>query len=673
MYLGVDTGGTFTDFVLIDSDNRAAPVRTHKILSTPAAPEKAILQGLREMGLAAALRSGSLRIVHGSTVATNAALEGKGVRCAVITSSGFRDMLTIGRQARPALFDLEPLAPAAPVAPELCLECGSRITADGSVESSPADAELAALTETLGRLKPEAIAINLLFSFLAPEQEERIAERLRLALPGTFISRSSVVLPEYREYERGIATWLNAGLGPLMARYLTRLSEATAPSPLSIMQSNGGTIDAAQAAGRAVNLLLSGPAGGLAAARALGRAMGETRLMTFDMGGTSTDVALMEGDFRLTSEGRIGPWPVAVPMVDMHTIGAGGGSLAHIDTGGALQVGPRSAGAEPGPACYGRGGEGATVTDANLVLGRLPTDLRLAGSVSADREAAEKAVAALAGPLGLSLEAAAEGIIRVANEHMARALRVISVGRGHDPAGFRLCCFGGAGGLHLCRLAEALGMHSAMIPANGGVLSAMGMLLAAPERHLSRTFNGLLDELEPAVPDAIAATLIQQGRSALLDEQHPETDITAQTSVDLRYRGQSAWLNIPWETPQQAREDFHSVHARRFGHALDSPVEMVNVRVIVAARPALDRIPRVAPGSSPATPCGHQAVYGCSAPVPILKRNQLVPGQQVTGPALVTETTATAFVDPGWRLTVDDFGSLLLDREISGPRRGPTL
>ncbi len=456
-WLGIDTGGTFTDFVLFDGN----ALRIHKVLSTPQDPALAILQGIRELGVTLP----GLQVVHGSTVATNAVLERKGVRTAYIANQGLADVLTIGRQARRELYNLQPPPLPPPVPPELCIEVAARIGAAGERIGSLDGNDRQTLLAKIDALQPQAVAINLLFSFLDAADEELIESWLPDSL---FVSRSSAVLPEYREYERGIATWLNAWVGPLVAGYLQRLNRQLAPARVAVMQSAGGTVSAAVAGDMAVRLLLSGPAGGLMGARFIGQQTGHTHLLTFDMGGTSTDVALIEGEIRLTSEGSIGPWPVAVPMVDMHTIGAGGGSIAAVDAGGVLQVGPESAGAAPGPACYGQGGDVATVTDANLVLGRLQPDAFLGGAMRLDTAAARRVMRQLADALGMETEAAAEGIIAVANEHMAQALRVISVQRGVDPGDHVLVSFGGAGGLHVCALAEALGMRHALVPVQAG-------------------------------------------------------------------------------------------------------------------------------------------------------------------------------------------------------------
>jgi N-methylhydantoinase A len=653
MLLGVDTGGTFTDFVLFDGGR----LRVHKVLSTPEAPERAILQGVRELGIEGE-RYGTLRMVHGSTVATNAVLEGKGVRTAFITNRGLGDLLTIGRQARRELYNLQPAPVAPPVPPELCLEAGGRLGADGSVVEPLTAEELARLREELERLRPEAVAINLLFSFL----DERFERAIEAAIPaGIFISRSSAVLPEYKEYERGIATWLNAWVGPLVEGYLSRLEAGLPGDTVSVMQSSGNTIEAGLAGRQAVQMLLSGPAGGLSAARAVGALAGRERLLTFDMGGTSTDVALIDGELQLTSEGHIGPWPVSVPMVDMHTIGAGGGSIARLDVGGLLQVGPESAGAAPGPACYGRGGAEPTVTDANLVLGRLLPEAFLGGGMRLDLAAAERAVGGIADGLRLGLHEAAAGIIRIANEHMARALRVMSVQRGVDPRQMTLLCFGGAGGLHVCALAEALGMRQAMVPVHAGVLSALGMLTAPRGRQLSRTRQGLLAGMTAAEIEADLAQLRADGERSLIQEGLDPGDISARPSLDLRYRGQSYTLTVSWQGDGAASaEAFHLAHQERYGHRLDLPVELVNLRLqLQGPQPSLPL--HQLETAQAAGPSAFTALSGIEDAVPVWAREQLAPGQVLEGPALITETVSTTWLAPGWHCLVDPYGNLILE------------
>jgi N-methylhydantoinase A len=648
--LGIDTGGTFTDFVWLGPKGR---LRIHKVLSTPDAPERAILQGIRELGL----DPGGLQLVHGSTVATNAVLEGKGVRTLYVTNRGFADLLTIGRQQRASLYDLQPPERVPPVPPGLCVEVACRTTADGSTVAPVEDAALRRLAAEIDRLRPQAVAINLLFSYLDPAQEARLAE----AVPdGVFVALSSRVLPEIREYERGMATWLNAWIGPRVAGYLRRLADGLHGVPVSVMQSSGDTVAADQAAGYAVRMLLSGPAGGLIAAQRIGDETAERDLLTFDMGGTSTDAAVVDGAPRLTTDGRIGEYPVAVPMVDMHTIGAGGGSLAWLDAGGMLQVGPQSAGADPGPACYGRGGAAPTVTDANLALGRLQADAFLGGSMPLDRDAATAALARVAAATGASPLALARDIVAVVNEHMAQALRTIAIRRGVDPRDYRLVSFGGAGGLHVCALAELLGIHRAIVPVHGGVLSALGMLLARPGRQLSCSMVRPLSGSLAAHVETGLADLAAEGVAALVDEGFDAAELATSPSVDLRYAGQSNTLNLPWEGVVPTSAAFHALHQRRYGHRLSLPVELVNLRQSVQA-PATDiALPRL-PAGAAAGPYAWCRVDGRDRPVPRFRRDDMAPGQAVTGPALIEERVATTWLAAGWTLRVDAIGNLVLD------------
>jgi N-methylhydantoinase A len=657
MWLGIDTGGTFTDFVLFDGRT----LHVHKVLSTPQAPEQAILRGVRDLGLALP----GLQVVHGSTVATNAVLERKGVRTVYITNRGLRDVLTLGRQARAELYRLQPEPQPPPVPRELCLEVAARLGADGSRIDALNAADREAIRERIATLQPAAVAINLLFSFRDDTDERTIASWLP---EGLFIACSSEVLPEYREYERGIATWLTAWVGPLVAGYLERLGRALRPASVTVMQSSGGTVAAEQAGRKAVHLLLSGPAGGLMGARFIGQLAGEARLLTFDMGGTSTDVALIEGDIQLTSEGRIGPWPVAVPMVDMHTIGAGGGSIAAIDSGGLLQVGPASAGAAPGPACYGQGGTAATVTDANLVLGRLRPEAFLGGAMRLDADAAWQALAGIAAPLGLSVEEVAAGIIRIVNEHMVQALRVISVQRGVDPREHVLVSFGGAGGLHVCALAEALGMQRALVPVHAGVLSALGMLVAPRARQLSRTRAGLLADAAEGLLEEELQALAKHGLSELVAEGIAAAAVACDFSVDLRYQGQSYTLTLSWQGRERTEPAFHEAHERRYGHRLDTPVELVNIRASLSAPPPAITLPKLATGpEGPGRP-HHVRLSGYADAVPVWRRAGLQAGQCIDGPALVTETVATTYLPAGWHCRVDDTGILRLERQA--PRAG---
>lgn len=671
--LGVDTGGTFTDFVLLaESDGQVSALKIHKVLSTPHAPEQAILQGIKELGLSEPGKGDNeeLIVVHGSTVATNAVLENKGVRTVFITNYGLRDLLSIGRQARRELYNLNPKLTQPPVPRELCLETGGRLTSGGEELEALSDEELSVLKSALEELAPQAVAINLLFSWLDNKYEKRIAG---IVPKGMFISRSSAVLPEYREYERGITTWLNASVGPIVKNYLQRLCKALPQAKISVMQSAGGTIEAEQAGEQAVHLLLSGPAGGMAGVMHVGQLTNEYRLLSFDMGGTSTDVSLVDGglsgkksELQLTTEGHIGPYPVGVPMVDLHTIGAGGGSIARVDGGGLLQVGPESAGADPGPACYGKGGIEPTVSDANLVLGRLRADTFLGGGMSLDENAARKAMATVAEPMGLSIEAAAQGIIDVTNENMARALRVMSVKRGLDPAELTLASFGGAGALHVCALAESLGIKKALVPVHAGVLSAMGMLVAPRARHLSRTINLLLSAVDETDLNNEFNKLAKQGHQTLIKEGFTENNIEIILSVDIRYRGQSSIINLPWENVWATAEEFHVNHENLYGHRLCLEIELVNLRVKVqgpSPEVPLNQVKRPeSEFNSNETSVQKASLAGITEPVPIYTRDSLMAEQTVSGPALITEAVSTTYIAPGWSSVMDKYGSLLLSR-----------
>ena len=652
MIIGIDTGGTFTDFVLFDGNS----LRIHKVLSTPEAPDKAINQGMKDLGL----QETTLRLVHGSTVATNAVLERKGVRTVFVTNKGFRDLLVIGRQARRELYNLTPHFVSPIVDQDLCLEVDTRLTANGTLQKDIDEKDLQQLIAGIRTLKPESVAISLLFAFLDDRQEQAIRD----ALPDDlFVSLSSEVLPEYREYERGITTWLNSYVGPLVQGYLQRMEDQLQNAKVSIMQSSGNACDADQAGKKAVNLLLSGPAGGLEGARRICEIAGHQHLMTLDMGGTSTDVALISGSIMLTSEGKIGDYPVSVPMVDIHTIGAGGGSIAWVDEGGLLRVGPQSAGAEPGPVCYEQGGKQVTVTDANLVLGRLPVSTKLGGGLSLNKEAVMPAMKSLATQLELtSAEQVATGIIQIANEHMSGALRVISVQKGHDPKDFVLVCFGGAGGLHVCDLADSLKMRSALVPIHAGVLSALGMLTAKPGRQLSKTLAVLLAEQSVSGLEHEFHHLANQGMAALLAEGLSKDSIQIIKSLDLCYQGQSFTLNIEWkEDIDQAIKEFHQQHKQRYGHHLDIPVELINVRSRVCSQTPTFHIPQLTT-DKPAQPREHTRIYGTEKPVAIWWRDDLVFDQQIIGPAIVMETVSTTFIDSGWECRVDQIGNLLLKK-----------
>jgi len=658
--LGVDAGGTFTDFVCIESGAENS-LRIHKTLSTPHAPEEAILAGIHGLGLSDKLESGDLHIIHGSTVATNATLEGKVARTVFVTNYGFKDMLRLARQTRPQLYALEfePVKP--PVPPELCLETGGRLAADGSIVDDLDGDEIQKLVKSILSLNPDSVAINLLFSFLDDRFEKQIEAALKKEKTDLFLSRSSAVLPVYKEYERGIATWLNASLAPIVHGYLSRLSEQLQSCPLQIMQSSGETIAAHKASDSAVHLLLSGPAGGLTAIQFLGKQIDVDKIISFDMGGTSTDVALMDGAISTTTEGHIDRFPVGVPMVDMHTIGAGGGSIAFIDSGGMLKVGPQTAGANPGPASYGKGGEFATVTDANLILGRLLENSELAGGLSLNLDRARSAVEKLSKPLGLSIEETAQGIVTIANEHMAKAIRLISVNRGHDPKEFVLASFGGAGGLHVCAIAEAMQMTRAIVPAYGGVLSALGMLVADRGRQYTRTVSVDANATSSAELDHHFLELADLGSQELQQEGMSAASLQTRRSADCRYRGQSYTLNVPWENLESCCKAFTALHKKRYGYDLNTVIEIVNIRVnVVAPAQTISLAKNSSSGS-----CNNYVtskVYGSAEPAKVYRRQELQTDSQLEGPAIIIEYSATTYVAGGWCVRIDQYSNLLLSK-----------
>ena len=654
-YLGIDTGGTFTDFLLFDENTHRVSI--HKVLSTPDAPERAILQGISDLGI----DTRELLLVHGSTVATNAVLEGKGVRTVYVTNRGLADVLSIRRQARKELYNLRPQKPSPLIPAELCLEVNSRLAASGDVIASMTEDELQALCSQMETLAPASVAINLLFSFIDDCEEKRIEKAIHQRTAGrVFISRSSDVLPEYKEYERGMTTALNAYVGPLMQGYLRRLEQNAPGCRLSVMQSSAGTASAHQAGRYPVQLLLSGPAGGLKGAQFAAARSGFERLLSFDMGGTSTDVSIIDREIGFTTEGRIGDYPVAVPMVDMHTIGAGGGSIASVDAGGMLLVGPESAGADPGPACYGKGGCQATVTDANVVLGRLLPTAFLGGRMMLDRSRSEQALAAVAESLDMDIYEAATGIIEIVNDHMVRALRVMSVQRGEDPEDYTLVSFGGAGGLHVCALADALQMRRALVPVNAGVLSALGMLVAEPSRERSLTIKLRLQDCNPVAIEEQYRQLYRLAEQELR-EIAGDCAMHAQYSVDLRYQGQSYSLNLLWDSPAELEYAFHELHESHYGHRMDIDVELVNLRLRLSGEKTAFDLPEWQAGED--APVRTTTVYGCEQAVNVLARDSLAAGQCLDGPVLITETTSTTWIDQHWQASIDRWGNILLNKK----------
>lgn len=699
MVLGVDTGGTFTDFVWWE-DGRSGEngrFRIHKQLSTPHDPAEAILQGVALLQIPPLAE-----LVHGSTVATNALLERRGAKTALITTKGFADVLEIGRQNRPDLYALTPQKPAPLVPAPWRFEVDERIGARGEVIRPFNPDDLTPILQIIAAAGIESIAVCLLFSFLYPHHEQQIKDAISKwgqavndgsrsaptnALPpgaNLHISLSSEILPEYREYERTAATVINAYVAPIMSRYLRRLARGLHGRKLSVMQSNGGIISAAAAGNEAARTVLSGPAGGVVGARYAAQQAGFRQIITFDMGGTSTDVALCPGHLPTTARGEIAGLPLRLPIIDIHTVGAGGGSLAYLDAGGALHVGPQSAGADPGPACYGKnlgnvkleiGGQSpgssfqvpVTVTDANLVLGRLDADHFLGGTMRLHAEAARAALADLAAQMKVnSPEEAAWGVIQVANANMERAIRKISVERGYDPRLFTLLPFGGAGPLHACDLAQNLQIPQVLIPPVPGVLSALGMLVAAPTKDFSQTAMLVIGEGEWET--VIAARLHSLQERAVVEmagEGFTATKLALHTSLDMRYLGQSHELTIPAGADGLLLDEkFHLAHERRYGYARrESLVEVVTVRVTAVAPAVPPVIPAQPLENADPMPAwlGEKPVWFGQRPLPtkMFDRDKLRPGNRFTGPAVIFQYDTTNVIPPGWQVTVDAYKNIL--------------
>jgi N-methylhydantoinase A len=639
--LGVDVGGTFTDAALVADDGA---IHTSKVPTTPREQARGVLEAVALVLERADARAADVRrFAHGMTVTTNALLEGRTARTALIATDGFTDVIALARQARPHLYRLCDAAPAPLVPDELRFGAPERITPDGVLRALDADAARA-LVERVASTEPDAVAVALLHSYADPSHERLLGQLLAARLPGVPISLSSELVGTFREYERTATTVLDAALSPLLARYLRRLSDDARaerlPDP-QVMQSSGGLTDVARASAHAALTVLSGPAGGVGGALLLAALTGERDVLCFDMGGTSCDVCLIDGGaVAETAERVVAGRPLALPALDIQTVGAGGGSIAWRDGGGALRVGPRSAGADPGPACYGRGGHLPTVTDANLLLGRLPDDVPLAGGLALDRDAAERAVGSLARELGLDTQACAGGIARVAESEMLGALRVITVERGIDPRELALMPFGGAGPSHACAMARELGIRRVLCPRASGVLSALGLAAAAPRHDVSRTVMLRGAELTAARLDELRDTLLAEADAALAGER-----CRARVSYELRYRGQAFELAVEpgglddSSDPHALREAFAAAHERRYGYREDAAsVELVNVRASVWG-PAPQLAPRASDGST-------------GAPAP---------GARLTGPSVHALGDSTLYVAPGWSGGVDERGTIVLE------------
>jgi len=648
--LGVDVGGTFTDLVAL-VDGR---LETAKVPSTPEDQSEGVMAGVAASGV-----GDVAAFAHGMTVATNALLERRGARTALVTTEGFRDLIEIGRQDRAHLYDLAAGRPAALVPRALRFTVRERMGPEG--ELRPLDERsLRGTVERVRQADVEAVAVCLLFGFLHPEHERRVGSALREALPGVHVSLSSEVLPEFREYERLSTTAADAYLAPRLRSYLSRLGsraeEGGLPAPL-VMQSSGGVAEIGHAAEAAAGCVLSGPAGGVVGAAYVARASGYPDVLSFDMGGTSTDVApILGGEAQTTTEFVVAGVPIRLPMVDVHTVSAGGGSIARADPGGALRVGPRSAGADPGPAAYGRGGDEPTVTDANLVLGYLADGAELGGELVLSRERAEEALARVGRDLGLDPLETALGVVRVANAEMTRALRVISVERGLDPRDFALVAFGGAGGMHACALAEELGMATVLVPRAGGVLSALGLAISDLRRDYVRPFLSPTDALDGRAFESAFSELEEQARA---DLGRP----SLRRRADLRHRRQSFELTVEADARDALRERFLEAHERRYGYRMeDEPVELVSVRVVATVEVDKPELRQEPAGEAPQPGSREIVVDGDRHHAAVLDRDALGAGSEVAGPAVVEFREATCVVRPRWTGSVDEVGTLVLER-----------
>jgi len=658
--IGIDIGGTFTDFVIYDPSTQQ--IETFKALSTPGNPALAVLSGLEQ--IFASRSDKHAIIVHGSTVATNALLEYKGARTALVSTSGFKDILQIGRQNRPSLYDLTVNMPKTLVPAELRFEVEERVLHTGEVLKPLTSAGVLELTTAIESSGAESVAICLLFSFLHPDHETRLAESLRAA--GYFVSVSSEILPEFREYERCSTTLVNAYVSPVLGKYLTYLEQALEPGMrLSVMQSNGGAIRPDEARHAGVRCILSGPAGGVVGCEYVGRSMHPTehlRLIGFDMGGTSTDVSLIDGTRQITTEAVVNGLPIHLPMLDIHTIGAGGGSIARVDPGGALRVGPESTGADPGPACYGKG-DIPTITDANVVLGRLDSELFLGGKMKLDAQRSWLAVEKIGHQLGMETSQVAQGIIQVANAHMERALRVISVERGWDPRAFTLLSFGGAGGLHAVDLARSLGIPRVLVPPLASTLSAYGMLVADVIKDYSQTVM-LPGDTSLATLSSLLEPFTQRGIHEVLAEGVAEADILLEHSLDMRYQGQSYELNIPFE--EHFLSTFHHRHQATYGYAkADARTEIVNMRVRVIGKnapPPLVSKPFGSPDPDQAYLKTRPVVFDLERiPTPFYQAESLLPGNLILGPAIVVRSDTTILIGPGDQALVDGLNNIIIE------------
>lgn len=673
LWVGVDVGGTFTDAVLYDE--AATELRYAKAPSTPANPTEGVLHALQRLDVP--LKE-VRRLVHGVTIGTNAILERKGAEVWMLTTEGFRDVLEIARTNRTELYNIKSLKTPPLVPRTRTLEIRERLMYDGSVRIALDARDVRAAAEKIPPLDNGALAICFLHSYANPVHEQAAAKIVRETLNGWFVCTSSDVLPQFREYERFNTTALNAYVGPLMAGYLAtlreRLAERGYEGQVFIMTSNGGVSTAERAARLPISTVLSGPAGGVAAAVRLGTLLGTRDLITCDMGGTSTDVCLIEGlRLPVTNEQFIGQYANRTPQIQINSVGAGGGSIAWLDAGDILMVGPRSAGADPGPACYGRGGSEPTVTDANLLLGRLSPETLLGGRLRLDGDLAREALARLGERLpSLETHALAEGVIRIAVARMVSAIKQISIAKGYDPRDFALVAYGGAGPMHAAFIAEELEIPRILVPLGPGNFAAFGSLISDIRHDYVRTRT--LQTRQTALSEILAvfADMEREAGANLAAEGVALADIDYAPSLGMRYLGQS-WelqVDLPRAVDSIAAIEtaFGEVHQRRFGHKGDEPAEIVNFRIAAVGRVAKPELPAWRGGGSlPAAPQGRRSVYfdGSFQEVSVYERDRLPAAAMLAGPAIIEENGATTVVPPRWRAVVLEFGDLLMERETS--------
>jgi N-methylhydantoinase A len=678
--LGVDTGGTFTDLCL--ADEASGQVTVAKVSSTPDNPAEAVINGIRKLITDKILEPDQIGfLIHGTTVATNALLEGKGAPTALITTAGFEDVLLIGRQSRPRLYDFWAQRPTPIVPRSRCLGAPERILHTGEI-LRPLDSE--AIESFIRKIKAKgikSIAVCLIHSYANPTHEQQIKALIQRIHPEAFVTLSSEILPEYREYERTSTICINAYVMPKVNDYVRRLEdmlrELGVSSELYIMQSNGGVINAQLARESSARTVLSGPAGGALLGVYLSAALKTPNIITIDMGGTSSDICLIESSQpKLTTEADIEGYPIKLPMIDINTIGAGGGSIAWIDTGGALRVGPRSAGAVPGPVCYGRGGDQPTVTDANIILGRLNPAYLLGGEMEVHLDRARAIVDdKIATPLGIDLMQAAEGIIAVVNANMIRGIRRVSVERGYDPRDFCLVPFGGAGPLHGVELALSLNMARVAVPTHPGIASAFGMLSADVRHDYVQTLIITSDRVKGDRLDSIYKDLEAQGKSQLAREGFNDKAVILSRLADMRYAGQSYELSLPVPGSKisinvldSLFKQFHRTHRQTYGYSRDGElIEFVNLRVVAQGKlPGSRLAEKRLRGQNPSRSSSTRKVWfqGQALETPIYERSDLVKDQVITGPAIVEQLDSTIVIPPGFQGAVEDLGNLIIEQTL---------